>query len=246
VHEVLEQEPAAAFSPELLGLLAAIGVRKGAPFRPDERRRALLEEAAAVGNATARALSFRPRDPRAALFEGSAWFSPFVGGSHEFVRPSGARDLDARTMFHYPYTAVTPAMVIERVGVGSQYAVAATDATGAYLDGSRTYSLTLPAGIPARDFWSCVLYDPQTRSLLQAPRTYVPSVSSQSGTVRASADGSVTLWFGPEAPEHMEDHWVQTVPGKGYFVILRLYGPLAPWFDRTWRPGELEPVPIAR
>ena len=242
VRAVIDGEPAAAFSPELLGLLAAIGIEKGQPFAPDARTREILEEAAAVGNATARAISFRARDPRALVYEDSAWFNPFVGGSHEFLRESGARDLDARTMFHYGYTAVTPAMVAKIVGVGSQYAVTALDAEGNYLDGSKTYSLTLPAGIPAKDFWSFVNYDPQTRSLLQTPSTPFPSVSSQSGTVQSNPDGSTTIWFGPVPPAGKETNWVPTVPGKGWFTVLRLYGPLEPWFAGTWRPGDLKPV----
>ena len=242
VHTVIDQEPAAAFSPEVLGLLAAIGIQQGEPFAPDERMRKILTDAVAVGNATARAISFRARDPRALVYEDAAWFNPFVGGSHEFLRESGGRDLDGRTMFHYGYTAVTPAMVIQIVGAGSQYAVAALDSNGDYLDGSKTYSLTLPAGIPAKDFWSFVNYDPQTRSLLQTPGTPFPSVSSQSGTVQSNPDGSTTLWFGPEPPEGMESNWVPTVPGKGWFTVLRLYGPLESWFDQSWRPGELEPV----
>jgi hypothetical protein len=145
-------------------------------------------------------------------------------------------------MFHYGYTAVTPAMVVKLVGVGSQYAVATLDANGNYLDGAKTYSLTLPAGIPAKDFWSFVNYDPQTRSLLQTPGTPFPSISSQSGTVQANADGSATVWFGPEPPAGKESNWVPTVPGKGFFTVLRLYGPLEPWFDESWRLGELEPI----
>jgi hypothetical protein len=242
VSEVIAEEPAAAFSPELLGLLAAIGIETGKPFAPDARMRAILEEAAAVGNATARAISFRTRDPRAFYYDDSAWFTAFVGGSHEFLRQSGARDLDARTMFHYPYTAVTPAMAVKIVGAGSQYAVAALDANSNYLDGSKTYAVTLPAGIPAQNFWSFVNYDPQTRSLLQTPTTVFPSVSSQSGTVQANADGSTTIWFGPEPPAGQESNWAPTVPGKGWFTVLRLYGPLEPWFDKTWRPGEIEIV----
>jgi len=240
VQRVVDEEPAAAFSPELLGLLAAIGVEKGKPFNPQGRMRETLEEAVAVGNATARAISFRSRDRRAYYYDDSAWFNPFVGGSHEFLRESGGRDLDARTMFHYPYTAVTPAMAIQTVGLGSQYAIAAVDADGNYLDGSKSYSVTLPTGIPAKDFWSFVIYDPQTRSLLQTPRTAFPSLSSQSGQVEMNADGSSTIWFGPEAPAGKEQNWIQTVPGKGWFTILRLYGPLESWFDKTWKPGELE------
>jgi hypothetical protein len=239
LDEVLEEEPAAAFSPEILGLLHAVGVRKGEPFAPDERLRGILEQAAAVGNATSRAIAFRSRDPRAYYYEDSAWFTAFVGGSHEFVRQSGARDLDSRTLFHYPFTAITPAMALEMVGVGSQYAVAAVDADGNYLDGARTYRLTMPTGIPAKDFWSFVVYDPQTRSMLQTPGTIYPSVSSQSGEIQVNPDGSTTIWFGPEPPSGMESNWVQTVPGKGWFTILRLYGPLESWFDKSWKPGEI-------
>jgi hypothetical protein len=145
-------------------------------------------------------------------------------------------------MFHYPYTAVTPAMAVQIVGVGSQYGVITVDSDGNYLDGSRSYSLTLPAGIPAKDFWSFVNYDPQTRSILQTPTTAQPSVSSQSGEVQANDDGSVTIWFGPEPPPGKASNWVPTVPGKGWFTVLRLYGPLEPWFDKSWRPGEIEVV----
>ncbi len=145
-------------------------------------------------------------------------------------------------MFHYPYTAVSPAMSVQIVGIGSQYGVITVDSDGNYLDGSRSYSLTLPAGIPAKDFWSFVNYDPQTRSILQAPTTAQPSVSSQSGQVQANDDGSVTVWFGPEPPPGKSSNWVPTVPGKGWFTVLRLYGPLEPWFDKSWRPGEIEVV----
>jgi hypothetical protein len=242
--EVLGEEPSAALSPELLGLYAAIGVRKGQPFSPDARMRAILEEAVAVGTATARALSFRPRDPRAYFYEDSGWFTPFLGGDHEFKRASGPTDLDARTMFHFPYTAVSPAMAIERVGVGSQYAVAATDAKGRALDGTRTYRIKLPPGIPAQNFWSFVVYDLQTRSLLQTPSTTQPSLSSQMDPgPMVGDDGSVDVYFAPSPPKGQDRNWIPTVPGKSWFVILRIYGPLQPWFDRSWRPGEIEEIP---
>jgi hypothetical protein len=142
-------------------------------------------------------------------------------------------------MFHYPATAITPAMALKMVGVGSQYGCLALDANGDYPDGAKTYKLTLPKEIPAKDFWSIVVYDPQTRSLLQTDQRF-PSINSERNPIQYNEDGSTDLYFGPSAPDGKESNWVQTVPGKGFFLILRLYGPLQSWFDQTWRPGELE------
>ena len=69
-----------------------------------------------------------------------------------------------------------------------------------------------------------------------------PDVGSQSGTVKASPDGSTDIYFGPAAPDGRDSNWLQTVPAKGFFVILRLYNPLRPFFDKTWRPGEIETI----
>ena len=101
------------------------------------------------------------------------------------------------------------------IGKGSQYAWGYLDADGNYLDGGKTYKLNLPKDAPAEKFWSVVVYDPQTRS-------------------------SIDLYFGPNAPAGKEANWTQTVPGKGWFSLLRLYSPTEAWFDKTWRPGEIE------
>lgn len=69
-----------------------------------------------------------------------------------------------------------------------------------------------------------------------------PSVSGQNRGVQANADGSVDVWFGPTAPSGHESNWIQTIPGKSWLMILRLYGPLQPWFDRSWKPGDVQPV----
>jgi hypothetical protein len=133
-------------------------------------------------------------------------------------------------------------MAMKLVGIGSQYGILALDADGKYLDGSKTYKITLPTGIPAKDFWSFCIYDPQSRSMLQIPGNTFPSLSSAADNPAPNEDGSITLWFGPEAPMGKDANWVQTVPGKGWFTAFRLYGPLESWFDQTWKPGEIELV----
>jgi hypothetical protein len=238
VDTLVQEEPTTALDPERAGQLAGIGIVHGQPFQPDDRRRATLEQAARAGAAISRALVYSPRDERAPIAEGSSWLNGFVGGSYEFLS-DGRRLLDARTAFHYLATVITPAMAHAQVGAGSAYAYTAHDANGAILDGAETYSLTLPPNPPAKNFWSIDIYDTQTRSLLQTDNPY-PSVMSTTGTVQPNADGSFTIWFGPTAPEGRQSNWIQTVPGKSWFPMLRLYGPLQPWFDKTWLPDDIQ------
>lgn len=238
IDSLVQAEPADALDPELTGQLAAIGIVKGRPFDPDARMRRILADAAAVGSATARAILFKPRDPAAYLYPNSAWIAPLMGGGHLFLR-NGARLLDARAAFHYGFTVVTPSMPANGPGGGMQYAVAAVDSGGEWLDGGKLYRLQLPPNVPAKESWSVTLYDPQTRSLLQTENLQ-PVIGSRSGKLKSADDGSIELWFGPKAPTGKEDNWLRTAPGKGWFAILRLNAPLKPWFDRSWRPGEFE------
>src|SRR6201999_3934155 len=114
--------------------LAAIGIVKDRPFAPDDRMRAILEQAALIGGGMSRAIAYTPRDPEAVLY--GAWKNAFVGGSHEFLR-DGARLLDARTQFHYLATVVTRAMAHAQVGAGSAYAYTVHDRHGELLDGGK-------------------------------------------------------------------------------------------------------------
>ncbi|MBP8753576.1 MAG: DUF1254 domain-containing protein [Chitinophagales bacterium] len=245
LNTVIQREPVSFLDPELRGLFASIGIQKGLTFAPDARMKAILIEAVAVGNATARAITFKTREESAALFKTGHWESAFIGGSYEWLKDegNGGRFLDARTRFFYGATVNTPAMVLKMVGLGSQYALAVLDSKGNYLDGNKNYTLNIPANVPAKDFWSIVMYDPQTRSELQTDQP-LPSISSQRTPLVKNEDGSVTLFFGPtnSAPKGMEANWLQSVSGKGFFVLFRLYGPLEPWFDKTWQPGDFEVV----
>ena len=268
LNEVVQQEPATALDPELMGPLAAIGIIKGKPFAPDARMKKILTEALALANATSRSLLMHPRDPTWFYYPDSAWWNSLFVTGYEFetpipmiegpVRggeripeaakpfpPTGYRTLDARTAFFYGVTGITPAMAMRMTGIGSQYLFVSLDADKNYFDGSKTYKVTLPKDIPAEKFWSLTVYDNQTRSMLDTPQRH-PRAGSQSypsPAAEPNADGSTTVYFGPKQPEGVKrGNWIQTTPGKGWFTILRLYSPLEPFFTKEWRPSEIEEV----
>jgi hypothetical protein len=237
---VVQNEPADFVDPEKVGLFSSIGIKKGKPFAPDARMKAILIDAVAVGNAAARSIVFAPRDERTKVYPDRKWFNPFVGGSYQF-RDGAELMLDARTAFHYYATGITPAMAASAPGTGSAYAVAVRDSKGEYLDGSKTYKITLPGPVPAKQFWSFTVYDNQTRSMLETDQQAAGIDSNKPG-IQTNPDGSVTVWFAPKPPVGHEANWVQTTPGKGWNTLLRLYGPLQPWFDKSWKPGDFVEV----
>lgn len=261
LDKLVQLEPATSFDPELLGQLAAIGIVKGKPFAPDERMKKILTDAAAVGNAAGRSLNWRAADyPGWAYYPGSMWSNMLWQGGFNFetpppmitkeglfkaLPPTGARTLDSRAAFYYGYTMDSPGMIMRVPNVGSQYLMGFTDAEKNPFDGGKTYKVTLPPKIPAAKFWSYTVYDNQTRSMLQTPQRY-PRAGSQTYPTPAAtenADGSTTLYFGPSKPADAKaGNWIQTMPDKGWFTILRLYSPRESFFTKEWRPSEIELV----
>ncbi|MCS5718996.1 DUF1254 domain-containing protein [Herbiconiux sp. CPCC 205763] len=256
INELVQDQPVGSGDPELLGLLASIGISKGKEFAPDARMRKILEEAVVVGNATARTIAISPREEEGwAYYPGSGWMNPLFTSGYDFLAPppeitpegavpvpsDGARKLNGRIAWFYPYTGVTPAMCMRLTGIGSQYIFTMRDGDKEFLDGGRAYKLTLPPDIPQSRFWSVMVYDRQTRSMLKTGQPK-PDLSSQLGTVAQNENGSTDIYFAADAPAGKESNWLQTVPGKGFFVILRLYNPLQPFFDKSWRPTEIERI----
>jgi hypothetical protein len=241
LNAVVQEEPAEFLGPEIKGQLAAIGIVKGQPFNPDARMKKILVDAAAIGNAAARAISFMPRNPGLYTYgKNSGWFKPIIKGDTTYTQ-NGARELEGRVFYHFGYICVSPAMATTIPGAGSDYAMGMVDSNQQPLNGAKTYKLHLPPNIPVKDFWALTLYDTQTRCQLQTDQQF-PTLDSYREGMKISDDGSIDVYFGPEAPKGMENNWLQTIPGKAWFVAWRVYGPLQPWIDQTWRPGEIELV----
>jgi hypothetical protein len=258
LNDAVQAEPAEALDPEIAGSFASIGIIKSRQFQPDARLRKILENSAATANAVSRVITFHPRPEEGFSYYGgdSHWLNTLYVGGYNFLAPpphvtpeglvpspqDGARKLNSRIAMFYVATGITPAMVMYLPNIGSAYLGAFLDEKGEPLDGARIYSMNLPKGIPAAKFWSLTVYDNQTRSMLDTPQRF-PRAGSQSypsAAAEANSDGSTTIYFGPTAPPGKSSNWIQTKPGKGWFVLLRLYSPLQAFFDKSWRPGEIQ------
>jgi hypothetical protein len=236
---LIAEEHEEAIDVETAGMLAAIGIEKGRAWNPDERMRRILAEAAKVGSFMALATSYESRLPLK-RYEDRAWIEIANTGYPDFEL-DGHRVLDGESMMGWFATVSSKAMVRPMLGKGSVYMWTFKGGDGKWLDGGRSYRLRLPTGIPAGNFWSNVVYDVWTRSML-ANGQPAASKNSYDPGVTAEADGSVELHFGPEPPPEGVGNWIRTLPGKGWFTIFRLYGPLEGYMDGSWKPGDVEPV----
>ncbi|MDM0107004.1 DUF1254 domain-containing protein [Variovorax sp. J22R24] len=236
--------------PDWRGMLATVGIVKGRPFEPSADRRAILDRAARTGYKMSRVVGFEEvvsgRSFR--VYPDRRWLNPIADGTT--TNPSGPLDLswhrtngayldmDTRIWFFTDYYSVSPGMISQVPGKGAKYMIAFVDARGVPLSGGSSYKLNLPPNIPAANFWSVTLYEAENGSGLANGQPF-PSLGSRDKPA-ANADGSTDLYLGPRAPGGKEGNWLATVPGKGYFAILRLYAPTETALDNRWKPGDIE------
>jgi len=241
LHRIIDTEPAYEPFRNSYGELAALGIVQGKPFAPDARMTRILAQAAKMGNAQMRVQSLADRRPDRIVWpDRKSWeWATLRPENGTFDAPTYV-DLDAREKWFWQATFESPAMFRRQAGGGSVYWFAARDKTGAYLDGGKSYKLTIPQPVPVKLFWSVTVYDPDTRSEIQTDQGKAALRSLFE--LKDKTGSSVDLYFGPTAPSGHEGEWIKTIPGKGWFVYLRLYGPEQSSFDGTWKPGDFEVV----
>jgi hypothetical protein len=225
----------------MYGLLASLGIEKGKPFAPDTRLQVILGQAAKLAREQMLVSAFAGDRPDQRVWPQRRW--EWVGLRPESADFEAADHLDttARDRWFIQAIITSPAMFRRSPGAGSLYYLAARDAQGAYLDGGQSYRLVLPTPIPAQLFWSVTAYDAETRSQVQAPQAKA-ALRSLYERFTPGADGKIELRFGPRPPKDNPQAWIQTVPDRGWFAYLRVYGPEAPVFDGRWMPGDFELV----
>ena len=232
----LEREYVDPADREMRGMAAAVGIAKARPFAPDARSAALLDRAARTATRIGHVIAYTAstRSPAARdcpdrrdidAFPANATFS-----SQSF------NYLDARTGFFTYANSTNPAMLAKLDTVGGKYPPVFTDANGDFLSGDGQYRLRLPANIPAARFWSVTVYDALTGSGLDNGQPF-PSINTMDRPIQ-NADGSTDIYFAATSPGQGKN-WLATVPGKGWFAIIRLYEPQRAFFDRSWMPGDI-------
>ena len=235
-----------------MGMLASLGIVKNQPFAPDEKTRAILDKAAKTAYKMSRVIGFEDTSNGGSLrvYPDRQWVNPIDNITPKdasntrdltFLNVAGNyRDLDPRIWFFTNYYSISPGMVSKIPGKGAAYMIGFTDSAGKPLSGGANYTLSLPANIPAANFWSVTLYEAENASGLANGQPF-PSLGSRDNPAQ-NADGSTDIFLGPKAPEGKAGNWLATVPGKGFFAILRLYGPTEAAIDRSWKPGDIDPV----
>jgi len=238
LNKVVQSEPVMERDRLILAQLRFLGIEKGKPFNPDERQKKILEQAAVVGEAMAKANTSDKRvEP--AFWAGTNWKHALVASVDQ--RTPNYDQLDERAAWFYEAVAVSKGMLTQTPGVGQRYIAAYKDRDGNWLSGSNTYRLRVPANPPVKQFWSVTAYDEDTR---QMPITEQgrPDISSRKEDAVKNSDGSMDVYFGPKAPQGKEANWVQTNPGKGWFTYFRFYGPTEAFFDKSWALPDFEKI----
>jgi hypothetical protein len=232
----LNEEVVQAHDRAMMGMASILGIEKGKPFDPDAETQATLIEAEKVAFAMNATLSFESVAPTAIAYDDRYWEYCFQTESPSFDAEHRLELYERAAFTHQAMTGAN-AMVLKLRGRGSKYIFTSRDADGNHLDGGSHYRLTLPANVPAKEFWSICIYDPKTRSILNTGRP--KSAINSYMDLPINEDGSIDLYFGPTPPSQGEASWIKTKSGEGFFMYLRFYGPLEPFYDKSWRPHDV-------
>jgi hypothetical protein len=223
----------------MMGMLPSLGIRKGQPFKPDAETAKALEQAVKVGYKMMQNYFTTPGKALVPFWPDNQWQGPNLSREQaEEGFPFVTTDellLDLRGGGLYFWATFLP----KHLGKGSFYLMGLRDKTGALLDGSSLYRLRVPKEVPAREFWSAIVYSIETKGFI-ANASRVGISSYEKAELKSNPDGTVDLYFGPKAPQGLESNWIPT--GEDYFLIFRLYGPEPALFKKTWTLPDVEKV----
>ena len=247
LNELIQSERIDSVDPYMHGTLAALGIAKGAKFAPTERQHELLERGAQTAWKMAKNIAAHfDQEENALWWEDRHWVAHAKTELDDFWhtlldeqfrdRKTGYTDVNAKAHMFINAYSISTGMMSSIVGFGAKYGAAYKDSKGEYLRGENTYTIDLPANPPANILWSVTVYDAETASGVDVPGQTYPSLNSMND-LEFNGDGSVTFHIGPNPPEGAKN-WLKTTPDKGWFSLIRWYGPKEEFFDHKYKPGD--------
>ena len=234
----VDYEPVESIAPEVRGILASVGIIKGVPFAPDAATKETLSKAVETAPKMIYAWRLTGRaDGRDRYYTDRRYINAWAGTDATWFRTSYL-DVNQRASFFQVAYSSAPAMVMDTINAGSKYPSTLWDKDGDLLDGSKSYKLHLPAGIPAKAFWAVTIYNPADGTMPETSQAF-PS-RNQMDKVPPNADGSIDLYFSPTKMEGVnEKNWIQTLDGRAFLVTIRLYGTGTEFYDQMWKPDDV-------
>lgn len=219
LHQAIQNEPLLARDRPFAEMLNSIGIRQGEPFQPSSELTGILEDAVTEAHAWVKAEYEQSFDP---FFEGARWFFP---GRSDFTdsqrdgfdaHPEGYPYLNRGVIYHMAFIG------IRRLGIGQFYLVDLRDSNGDVFSSANTYRMRVPANVPVSQFWSVTMYDANTHAFIRGNTKY--SVSSQTPGLVTNDDGSVDVYFAPQAISGLEANTIETGPSDRFELMFRFYG----------------------
>ncbi|WCT12281.1 DUF1254 domain-containing protein [Mucilaginibacter jinjuensis] len=239
LYDILNEEPVEERDRFFMSWLNNLGIIKGKPFNPTERQKKILIAAATRGKQMAMANSFDKRLDSIYHWQGRKW-DYVMALTNSNQRAANYDEFFRRTSYFFEAVTFSNAMISKTPNLGQAYLGAYEDKDGNWLEGNNSYTLHIPANPPAVNFWSVTIYDAATRCIIDNKQRNA-DLSSRKDLVKNS-DGSIDLYFAPEAPAGKEKNWVQTNPGKHWFAYMRFYGPTIAYFDKSWKMDDIVKV----
>ena len=235
LDRVVQAEPWLPRDRVIAEMLRTVGIERGKPFAPDRHRVELLESAVQEAHAWLRHLYENQRP----FNEGRQWFFP---AGKDFIEGQGTNLANSQV---YPYTdrGVIYHMAfigLKRLGVGQFYLVDLRDRNGDLLRSDRTYRLRVPAGVPVSQYWSVAMYDGDDHTFIRGNQKY--SVSAQTPGLVVNGDGSVDVYFGPQAVTGLQSNFIETGDSQTFELMFRFYGVGQEVMTKQWALDDVEPV----
>jgi len=242
LNEIIQVENAYPRDKVMTGMLATLGIEKGKPFKPDAKTKKAMSQAVVDAYYYMQNKFLHDYDPKSLW-----WGKERQWRDYLFADPTRGFEWETTDMIEIDKRALNPwftATVIPKKMAkrpATMYLGATADENGKDFDPSKTYSLTVPKNVPAERFWSVTVYSRETFAFIYSKEGRVGISSRELDKTKLNDDGSVTLYFGPNAPKGLESNWIPT-SGKASYLCFRFYGPTDPLFDRSFKLPDVKLV----